>query len=96
VKLKPESEWRYLGKAMRRIDIVTKCTSTAVFGIDLRMPGMLYATVRTNPRLGGGVKGYGAGRRCEGEGGTQDRADLQRRRGDRRQHLARFQSCEPD
>ena len=54
--LKPESEWRYLGKPMLRIDMVAKCTGTAVFGIDLRMPGMVYATVRTNPRLGGGMK----------------------------------------
>ncbi len=60
VKLKPESEWRYLGKAMRRVDIVAKSTGTAVFGIDLRMPGMVYATVRTNPRLGGGMKGFNA------------------------------------
>jgi isoquinoline 1-oxidoreductase beta subunit len=58
VTLKPESEWRYLGKSMRRIDMVAKCTGTAVFGIDLRMPGMVYATVRTNPRLGGGMKNH--------------------------------------
>jgi isoquinoline 1-oxidoreductase subunit beta len=60
VALKPESEWRYLGNPMRRIDMVAKCTGTAVFGIDLRMPGMVYATVRTNPRLGGGMKSYDA------------------------------------
>src|SRR5262249_9143009 len=60
VKLKPESEWRYLGKAMRRIDIVAKSTGTAVYSIDLRMPGLVYATVRTNPRRGGGMKGYDA------------------------------------
>jgi isoquinoline 1-oxidoreductase subunit beta len=60
VKFKPESDWRYLGKPMSRIDMVAKCTGTANFGIDLRMPGMVYATVRTNPRLGGGMKGYDA------------------------------------
>jgi isoquinoline 1-oxidoreductase subunit beta len=60
VALKPESEWRYLGKPMPRIDMVAKCTGTATFGIDLRMPGMVYATVRTNPRLGGGMKSYDA------------------------------------
>jgi isoquinoline 1-oxidoreductase subunit beta len=58
VTLKPESQWRYIGKEMRRIDIVAKSTGTAVFGIDVRLPGMVYATVRANPRLGGGVKGY--------------------------------------
>jgi isoquinoline 1-oxidoreductase beta subunit len=60
VRLKPEAEWRYLGKPMRRIDMVAKSTGTATFGIDLRMPGMVYATVRTNPRLGGGMRGYDA------------------------------------
>src|SRR5215470_10654656 len=68
VKLKPESEWRYLGKAMSRIDIVAKSTGTAVYGIDLRMPGMVYATVRTNPRLGGGMKGYDAGAGAKAKG----------------------------
>jgi len=60
IKLKPEAEWRYLGKPMRRIDIVAKSTGTATFGIDLRMPGMVYATVRTNPRIGGRLNGYDA------------------------------------
>ena len=60
VKLKPEAEWRYLGKSMRRIDIVAKSTGTATYGIDIRMPDMVYATVRTNPRIGGGLNGYDA------------------------------------
>jgi isoquinoline 1-oxidoreductase beta subunit len=60
VTLKPESEWRYLGKPMRRLDMVAKCTGTAVFGLDLKMTGMVYATVRTNPRLGGGMKNHDA------------------------------------
>src|SRR5262249_34192358 len=68
VKLKPESEWRYLGKKMPRIDIVAKSTGTAVFGIDLGMPGMVYATVRTNPRLGGGMKGYNADAAAKAKG----------------------------
>jgi len=56
VTLKPTSQWRLLGKPMQRLDMVSKSTGTAVYGIDLRMPGMVYATVRTNPRRGGGVK----------------------------------------
>jgi isoquinoline 1-oxidoreductase subunit beta len=58
VKPKHESEWRYLGKRMSRIDMVAKSTGTCVYGIDLKMPGMVYATVRTNPRLGGALKAY--------------------------------------
>lgn len=52
VTLKDPSEWRLLGKPMRRLDIVAKSTGTATYGIDLRMPGMVYATVRANPRRG--------------------------------------------
>jgi isoquinoline 1-oxidoreductase beta subunit len=55
VALKEPSEWRLLGKPMQRLDIVEKSTGTAQYGIDVRLPGMVYATVRTNPRIGGGV-----------------------------------------
>ena len=68
VTLKPESQWRYLGKPMRRIDVVAKSTGTAVYGIDLRMPDMVYATVRANPRLGGGMKSYDAGAAAKARG----------------------------
>ncbi len=55
VTLKDPSQWRYLGKPMQRLDIVAKSTGTAQYGIDIRLPGMVYATVRTNPRIGGGM-----------------------------------------
>lgn len=60
VTLKPASEWRLLGKPMQRLDIVPKSTGTATYAIDLRMPGMVYATVRTNPRRDGGIKRFDA------------------------------------
>jgi isoquinoline 1-oxidoreductase subunit beta len=56
VTLKPEAQWRLLGKPMQRLDINAKSTGRATFGIDLRLPGMVYATVKANPRIGGGVK----------------------------------------
>ncbi len=52
ISLKPESEWRYLGKDMQRLDIVSKSTGTQSYGIDVVMDGMVFATVRTNPRRG--------------------------------------------
>lgn len=58
VHLKPIDTWRFLGKSMPRVDMRAKCTGRARFGIDVRFPDMVYATVRTNPRLGGGVKSY--------------------------------------
>ena len=56
VALKDPSQWRYLGKAMQRVDIVAKSTGTAQYGIDLRLPEMVYATVRVNPRMGGEMR----------------------------------------
>ncbi|OKO81952.1 molybdopterin cofactor-binding domain-containing protein [Bradyrhizobium sp. AS23.2] len=58
VKLRDPKDWRYLGKPMPRIDMVAKCTGTATFGIDIRLPGMVYATVCANPHLGGALWGY--------------------------------------
>ncbi|MHA1128949.1 MAG: molybdopterin cofactor-binding domain-containing protein, partial [Alphaproteobacteria bacterium] len=58
VMLKPESEWRYLGKDMQRIDILAKSTGTLTYGLDLEFPDMVYATTRTNPRIGGGMKSF--------------------------------------
>lgn len=49
--LKPRALWRYLGKSMPRVDMVGKCTGTATFGLDVRLPGMVFATVRMNPAL---------------------------------------------
>ncbi|MEM8824700.1 MAG: molybdopterin cofactor-binding domain-containing protein [Pseudomonadota bacterium] len=53
--LRDPSEWRALGKPMRRTDIVEKSTGTARYGVDIDLPDMLHATVVTNPTLGGGV-----------------------------------------
>lgn len=46
---------------MMRLDMVAKSTGTQTYGIDLRMDDMVYATARTNPRLGGGLRSYDAG-----------------------------------
>jgi len=56
VTLKPREQWRLLGKPLRRLDIVAKSTGTAIFGMDVRLPGRVHATVRTNPRLGAGLR----------------------------------------
>ena len=58
--LRPRSEWRLLGRSLPRIDMLPKCTGAAEFSIDVRLPGMLYATVRRNPRLGAGMRSYDA------------------------------------
>jgi len=44
-KLKKESQFRYIGITMPRLDIAEKTDGTAKFGIDTTVPDMLYATV---------------------------------------------------
>jgi len=58
VELKKPSEWRLLGKPQERTDIPAKVTGQAKFGIDVDLPGMVYATVRMNPNLGGAMKSF--------------------------------------
>ncbi len=60
VTLRDPADWRYLGKAMQRLDIVAKSTGTQAYGIDMQLDGMVHATVRTNPRMGGEMRGYDA------------------------------------
>ncbi|MBB97201.1 MAG: isoquinoline 1-oxidoreductase [Rhodobacteraceae bacterium] len=50
VTLRDPSQWRYLGQSMPRLDQVAKATGTAQFGIDTRMEGMKFATIRQNPQ----------------------------------------------
>jgi len=59
-ELRPSSEWKLLGKPQPRVDMVPKCTGAAEFSIDVRLPGMLHATVRRNPRLGAAMRDYDA------------------------------------
>ena len=58
--LKPKSEWKILGKSLDRIDMREKCTGEATYAIDVRLPGMLYATVKTNPHLESSMLSYDA------------------------------------
>jgi isoquinoline 1-oxidoreductase beta subunit len=45
--LKPAADWRYIGTtALPRIDIRSKVTGAAEFGMDVQLPGMLYGAVR--------------------------------------------------
>jgi isoquinoline 1-oxidoreductase beta subunit len=56
LKLKPRSQWRYIGKDAAGYDLKDLCTGKAVFGQDTRMDGMLYASVVHPPVMGSTVK----------------------------------------
>ena len=58
VTLKKRSEYKLIGKPMHRRDTPLKTNGTAIFGIDKRVDGMLFATVERNPRLRGKVKSF--------------------------------------
>lgn len=60
VALRPASSWKYLGRSMPRLDMVEKVTGRAEYGIDKRLPGMRFATVRMCPRLGGEMRAFDA------------------------------------
>jgi isoquinoline 1-oxidoreductase beta subunit len=60
VTLRDPSQWRYLTKPQKRTDMVAKSTGTLTYGIDMVMDGMVYATTRTNPAIGGGIIGFDA------------------------------------
>lgn len=58
--LRPRDRWRLLGRDLPRLDMVAKCTGTETYAIDMRRPGMRFATVRANPALGGALLGLDA------------------------------------
>jgi len=58
--LKDPKNFRIVGKRTRRVDTPAKTNGTAEFGIDVKLPGMVYATVQQCPVIGGTVKSFDA------------------------------------
>jgi isoquinoline 1-oxidoreductase beta subunit len=54
-KLKTQDEFKIMGRHVERHDIPSKVDGTAIFALDVRIPNMLYATVRRAPAFGGGI-----------------------------------------
>ncbi|MGA3190283.1 MAG: molybdopterin cofactor-binding domain-containing protein, partial [Bryobacteraceae bacterium] len=52
---KPAAEYRYIGKALPIVDLQALCTGKGVFGIDAKMPGMVYASIERSPVMGGKI-----------------------------------------
>jgi isoquinoline 1-oxidoreductase beta subunit len=50
--LKQESEFRYMGKPMPRVDVPEKVKGKAVYGLDVNVKGMLYAVIARPPAYG--------------------------------------------
>jgi isoquinoline 1-oxidoreductase subunit beta len=58
VQLKKVSEYKLIRKPLNRRDTPIKSNGEAIFGLDKRLPGMLFATVERNPRMRGKIKSF--------------------------------------
>ncbi len=58
VKLKDPKDWKLAGKALKRLDTPDKVVGKTVYGIDVKLPGMLNAAIKDCPVTGGKLKSY--------------------------------------
>lgn len=60
-RLNPPASFRLIGKPIARLDTPSKLDGKAIFGIDVRRPGMLTAVVARCPIFGGALGAFDAG-----------------------------------
>jgi isoquinoline 1-oxidoreductase beta subunit len=58
ITIKPPDQWTLMGTERKNLDVPLKVTGQAVYGIDVRLPGMKWAAVKACPVYGGDVKRY--------------------------------------
>ena len=58
IKLKETKNWKIAGKPLRRLDTTDKLNGQKIYAIDLKMPGMLHATVKDCPVFGGKLASF--------------------------------------
>ena len=59
VKLKDPKQWKLIGKAgVKRLDTADKLDGKQIYAIDLKLPGMLVATIMDAPVFGNKLKSY--------------------------------------
>jgi Molybdopterin-binding domain of aldehyde dehydrogenase len=56
--LKSEGEWKLLGRSLPRVELPAKVNGTAIFGLDFKVPGMVYAAAKQSPVFGGKLTGF--------------------------------------
>lgn len=61
VKLKSKVDFQIIGKSRARVDSPGKVDGSAEFGLDVKLPGMLYAALAQSPVLGGKLKTLDSG-----------------------------------
>ena len=60
VPLKDPKQWKIIGKPLKRLDTRDKVTGKMVYGIDVKLPGLLNATIKDCPVFGGKLKSFDA------------------------------------
>ena len=60
MKLKDVKDWKLAGKGVKRLDTYDKLTGKMTYGIDIKLPGMVIATIKDSPVNGGKVKSFDA------------------------------------
>jgi isoquinoline 1-oxidoreductase subunit beta len=58
LQFKTKNTWRYIGKGMPSANLTELCTGKAIYGMDARLDGMVYASIEHPPVFGGKVKSY--------------------------------------
>jgi isoquinoline 1-oxidoreductase beta subunit len=58
VKLKDPKDWKIAGKALLRLDTADKATGKTIYGIDVKLPGMLNAAIKACPVFGGKLQSF--------------------------------------
>jgi isoquinoline 1-oxidoreductase subunit beta len=60
VTLKDPATWQIVGKSMPRVDIPASVNGSQMYGIDVSLPGMVYAAIAQCPVFGGKVNSFDA------------------------------------
>src|SRR5262252_3515323 len=58
IRIKSPSEWTLMGTEQKNLDVPLKVTGKTIYGIDVHLPGMKWAAVKTCPVYGGTAKHY--------------------------------------
>ena len=58
MKLRDPKDWKIAGKPMKRLDTADKLTGKLVYAIDVKLPGMLTATIMDAPVFGSKLSSY--------------------------------------
>ena len=60
IPLKDPKDWKIIGKGVKRLDTADKVNGKLVYGVDIKLPGMLNATIKACPVFGGTVASFDA------------------------------------